>query len=139
MIDGSMAALAAHYYTAGAAQAVTTAPTAAQIERFQDQLQQPEQSEVAHYEAPLPAAEAAQGHFTHLLDYASQVSDKLRVELERPEKRIIDPTWAPELQLMQEMYREMRGASALELQFQLMAKGMQMAARNVQLLYQQQG
>lgn len=138
MTDASMAAFAA-YYTAVAAQAAT-APTAAQIARFQDQLQQPlTQGEVARYDAPLPAAAAGEGHFTQLLDYAAQVSDKLRAELDRPDKLIIDPKLSPELQLLQEMGREMRAVSLLELQFKLLGKGVQMATRNVQTLYQQQG
>jgi len=135
MTDVSMAAFAAYQFAA--ATPAAPAPTAAQIQRFQDQLQQP--LEAAHYDAPLPAAAATEGNFAKLLDYAARVSDGLRAKLDRPDQFTFDPRFSPEAHFMQEMFREMRAASLLEVQFRLLGKGMQMATRNVQTLYQQQG
>jgi len=89
-----------------------------------------------------PAAEsgpaAASPNLQSLMEYGGEISEQFRAELERGPLPI-DPNVAPDLFIAQEIQSGMRHFSLLELQFEFIGKGLQLANRNVQVLYQQQG
>lgn len=73
-----------------------------------------------------------------LIDYMGQASDQLRAQLETPGLSI-DPEMWPELHLMQQTQLGLRDFMRAELQIEMIGKALQLAGRNVQVLYQQQG
>jgi hypothetical protein len=113
-------------------------PTAQQIARFQELAAgSSAEQDVSHYSIPTP--QNTQGsRFQPLLEYAGRVSDELRSHLERPVLRVNPEAW-PELYALQEAQASMRDFMRMELQFELIGKGLQLTNRNAQILYQQQG
>lgn len=86
-----------------------------------------------------PAAALGPGAQLHpLIDYIGQASQQLRAQLETPGLSI-DPQMWPELHLMQQTQLGLRDFMRAELQVEMIGKALQLANRNVQVLYQQQG
>lgn len=93
--------------------------------------------EAARYAEPVAAlGPGAQLH--PLIDYMGQASQQLREQLETPGLSI-DPQMWPELHLMQQTQLGLRDFMRAELHIEMIGKAMQLANRNVQVLYQQQG
>jgi hypothetical protein len=135
MTVGSVTAVAADAI-AGAQALPVAQPTAQQIARFQNLLQQPAAAaESAQYAAPLSDTAKLNGDLHRLFDYAAQVSGQLRTQLEHRETKIDAQQW-PELYLMQEASQEIRGLNVTTLQFQFITTGVEMVNRNTQTLYQ---
>lgn len=86
-----------------------------------------------------PAAALGPGAQLHpLIDYMGQASEQLRTQLDTPGLSI-DPELWPELHLMQQTQLGLRDFMRAELQIEMIGKALQLANRNVQVLYQQQG
>ena len=133
MTDGPISAVAATV-AAGAQAPEAVQPTAQQIARFEAQLQQPAP---LHYDAPASAA-GASGELRPVIDYAGRVSNEFRTKLEHRDLKIDAEQW-PELYLVQEVNREMRGFSLMQMQVEFIGKGVEVTNRSTQVLYQQSG
>lgn len=92
-----------------------------------------------NYQPPLPAGPLMD--LKPLLDHVGQVSEGIRSAVkpagspddEREKEQF------PELRRLDEMYEKLREFTMVELQFTLIGKSLQIAERNLQALYQQQG
>jgi hypothetical protein len=132
MTDAPISAVAA--ITAAAAQAPQAAPqpTPQQIARFEAQLQEHAPS---RYGPPLSGS-APNENLRPMIDYAGRVSQEYRTKLERPGLRIDAEQW-PELYVLQEVNRDMRSFSLVQLQLEFIGKGVEATNRGTQVLYQQ--
>jgi hypothetical protein len=132
MADGPISPVAA--VAAGEVQVAQVAaqPTPQQTARFEAQIAE---AVPLQYGAPVSGG-AAGDSLRPVMDYATRVSNDYRAELERREVRI-DPEMWPELYVLQQVNREMRGFSLLQMQLEFMGKGVEVANRGTQVLYQQ--
>lgn len=145
---------------AAAGQLNAAQPTAAQVERFQTQLQAQTGAGdgVAYYGAPAIASAVPPNEVRPVVEYMEKMGADFRRHFEasseelrlQPDPMQIDMAdESPTGQLMrqlqmtqqqsQELYRRMLDASLVDLQFTYIAKQCEMAVRNVQTLYQQSG
>lgn len=132
MADGAISPVAA----AGAVEAQATQaaaqPTPQQTARFEAQIAEPA---ALRYGAPMGTGTTAE-NLRPVVDYATRVSKDYRAELGRRELRIDAEMW-PELYVLQQVNHEMRGFSLLQMQLEFMGKGVEVANRGTQVLYQQ--
>jgi type II secretory pathway pseudopilin PulG len=111
-------------------QAAATQPTAQQAARFENQLQQ------LHYDAPLTEPTGFAADFRALTDFAGHLSTDFRTKLAHEDAKIDAERW-PELAMLQDFSREMRGLNLTTVQFQFVAAGVEITNRNAQTLFQQ--
>jgi len=98
---------------------------------------------VQSYQPPLPPSGALD--LKPLLDHMGKVSEGIKSALKPvgspQDEREKESEYErfPELRKVDEVYAKLREFSMVELQFTLIGKSLQIADRNVQALYQQQG
>jgi hypothetical protein len=97
--------------------------------------QSPTQLDAGIYDSPLPPTHSEQ--FKPVMSFAADASENLKTAMDR-KLTAAGPEVSPEVQALQEVYSRMRDFQFAELQFTLIGKSLQVADRNVQVLYQQQ-
>jgi len=107
-------------------------PTTDQTARFESQLQQ-----TSLYDPPLADPQGFSADVRSFMDYAGGLSSTFRNQLEHTASTNIDLEDWPELQVLQDVSKDMRELNLTTVQFQFVAAGVEITNRNAQTLFQQ--
>lgn len=136
MNEGAVAAIA-EIVTVSTGHSSVMQPTAAQIAQFRTQLERPlAATELAYYAAPTAAAPP--GRFQGALDYASRVSESLQTQFERPNPSVTADL-KPEVQAVMDSMDMALDMQRQTVQFQCIAKALELSNNGVKTLYSQSG